>query len=60
MHEEPLLHTGERLGVPHPVEHGPPERVVYHVRLTSQAVWSPGSTGEERLQEQEVDLVIRG
>jgi hypothetical protein len=33
---------------------------VYHVRLESQAVRSPGSTGEERLLEQEADLVIRG
>jgi hypothetical protein len=45
------LHASERLSVPHPVEHGPPEHVVYHVSLTSQAVRSFGSTREERMQE---------
>jgi hypothetical protein len=46
--------------VPHPAENEPPERVVNNVRLTSQTVWSHRSTGEERLEEQETDLVIRG
>jgi hypothetical protein len=53
-----LLHPCKRLSVPHPVEKGPPERVVNNVLLTGQTVRSPGSTGEERLKKQKADLVV--
>jgi hypothetical protein len=60
VYQEPLLHPCKRRGVPHTVENGPLERVVNNVRLTGQTVRSPGSTGEEQLEEQEADLVVRG